>query len=60
MVSIRVIPACRFLLPVVSAGGVIIKESYCILPKNHLGPHRNEYGGVMVNNTRFYERMGMK
>ncbi len=60
MVTIKIVASCKFLIPVVSVGGVILRETYCIKPKGHQDHHQNAEGGVMVNNTRFYERMGMK
>jgi hypothetical protein len=50
---IKVVPACRHLLPVfssgLSGGHVLLKEEYCQLPKGHAGPHRGASGGVLEN-----------
>ncbi len=40
---------CKFMLPVMSAGGVCIGERQCLLPRGHDGPHKDGHGGVIVN-----------
>lgn len=44
---------CHFLIPKVSAGGIIIGEEYCLLDAGHDGPHRSLSGGVIVNHEGF-------
>ncbi len=50
------------LMPIFSEGGVILRETYCMLPKNHDGPHRNPEGSIMVNQEQsdFELEMGRK
>jgi hypothetical protein len=51
-VIIKVLPLrsqCRTPLPLMSTGGIVLRETYCILPAGHEGPHRDAFGGAMVN-----------
>ena len=58
LMLIKVIPACRFLIPVVSEGGIVLRQTYCIKPKGHLDHHQNAEGGIMVNNLQLRRQMG--
>ncbi len=56
MPTIRIMPgarACHFKGPVLSEGGICLREEYCVFPLGHAGPHRTPSGGTFANHERF-------
>jgi hypothetical protein len=55
---IKVIPVrsqCHYPLPIFSTGGILLRETYCLLPAGHDGPHRNE--GAILHNVEGFARL---
>ncbi len=40
---------CRERIPVLSEGGIVLREECCIFGAGHDGPHRSPSGGIVVN-----------
>jgi hypothetical protein len=52
MIVVKVLPVrsqCRYPIPILSTGGLILREEFCFLPAGHDGPHRGPHGGIIVN-----------
>ncbi len=49
---------CSFRFPVMSTGGVILKETPCLLSRGHDGPHRGPDGAMAVNDLDVRKMLG--